>query len=471
MNNKYKEFREKYDTFIYHDYKIEIENQNIVVEFEFEIVGLSTFNPKLIIPTHKIKDTLRKNGFDQSIDVTSNIVKNLVFNIGMVEVVSYLKLTCSKNLIIECGYLNDDQKIWFKKLYLNGLGEFFYINNIDVNEDEFIIIKSNEDFKNLALESPVELKGQLIPVGGGKDSNVTMEVLRTLKNENTAFIVNARGATIESTSAAGYEDDTIIIERILDKNMLELNQKGFLNGHTPFSAMLAFLTTFIAYISRKKYIVLSNESSANEPNVVGTTINHQYSKSIEFENDFRYYSDTYLKTGTQYFSLLRPLTELQITALFARYEKYHPVFKSCNVGSKKNIWCANCSKCLFVYIMLSQFLDEDKMIKIFGENLLNKESLRQTFIELIGKGDNKPFDCVGTYEEINYSLCSHILKCKNKDSMPILLNEYFNNEYNNNIDSVKKVVEENREKLLKGYCNNNLPTKFEELLKNELKVL
>ena len=121
--------------------------------------------------------------------------------------------------------------------------------------------------------------------------------------------------------------------------------------------------------------------------------------------------------------------------------------------------------------MLSQFLDEDKMIKIFGENLLNKESLRQTFIELIGKGDNKPFDCVGTYEEINYSLCSHILKCKNKDSMPILLNEYFNNEYNNNIDSVKKVVEENREKLLKGYCNNNLPTKFEELLKNELKVL
>ena len=76
-----------------------------------------------------------------------------------------------------------------------------------------------------------------------------------------------------------------------------------------------------------------------------------------------------------------------------------------------------------------------------------------------------------TYEEINYSLCSHILKCKNKDSTPILLNEYFNNEYNNNIDSVKKVVEENREKLLKGYCNNNLPTKFEELLKNELKVL
>lgn len=471
MNKKYEEFRKKYDTFIYHDYIIKAENENILIEFCFEIVGLSKFNPKILIPFSKIQETLEKNGFSKEINLNSNILKNLVFNMGMVEVISYLKLTCSKNLIVECGYLNTEQKEWFKKLYLNGLGEFFYINKIDVNENDFINITSNINCKFVELEKSKKLIGNLIPVGGGKDSNVTMEVLRELKNLNTTFIVNPRGATVESTKIAGYENDTIVIERILDKNMLELNKKGFLNGHTPFSAMLAFLTTFIAYISGKKYVVLSNESSANEPNVVGTNINHQYSKSIEFENDFRYYSKKYLRTGVEYFSLLRPLTELQIAALFAKYEKYHLAFRSCNAGSKSNIWCSNCSKCLFVYIMLSQFLSEEKMVNIFGENLLNKESLRTVFTELIGKGENKPFDCVGTYDEINYSLCSYIIKCHEKEKMPILLKEYFEVVYKNELQLVEEYITSNKQKLLKSYSDNNLPKEFEKLLKNELKEL
>lgn len=85
-----------------------------------------------------------------------------------------------------------------------------------------------------------ELIGNLIPVGGGKDSNVTMEILKPLENENTAFIVNPRGATIDSVNAAGMQDSKITVQRILDERMLKLNQKGFLNGHTPFSALLAF---------------------------------------------------------------------------------------------------------------------------------------------------------------------------------------------------------------------------------------
>lgn len=99
--------------------------------------------------------------------------------------------------------------------------------------------------------------------------------------------------------------------------MLELNEKGFLNGHTPFSAMLAFTSYFVAYLSGKKYIAVSNEQSSNESNIKGEKINHQYSKSFEFEEEFRWYINNYLEDHVQYFSMLRPLNELQIAKLFS----------------------------------------------------------------------------------------------------------------------------------------------------------
>ena len=117
--------------------------------------------------------------------------------------------------------------------------------------------------------------------------------------------------------------------------MLQLNAEGYLNGHTPFSALLAFLTLLIGVGSGSKYIALSNESSANESTVPGTDINHQYSKSIEFERDFRDYVSQHLSEEIQYFSFLRPLNEMQIASLFAQCEAYHPVFRSCNAGSTK----------------------------------------------------------------------------------------------------------------------------------------
>jgi len=60
-------------------------------------------------------------------------------------------------------------------------------------------------------------------------------------------------------------------------------------------------------------------------------INHQYSKSSEFEKKFRDYL-TNLTPSVSYFSLLRPLYELQIAKILAKLPQYHQVFKSCNVN-------------------------------------------------------------------------------------------------------------------------------------------
>ena len=226
--------------------------------------------------------------------------------------------------------------------------------------------------------------------------------------------------------------------------------------------MLAFTSYFVAYLLSKKYIALSNENSANESNVVGEKVNHQYSKSFEFEKDFEEYSNKYLKAPVKYFSFLRPLNELQIAKIFAKHNKYHKVFKSCNVGSKgiEWKWCCNCAKCLFAYIILSPFLYKEKLVNIFGEDLFEKKELLEILCQLTGNGEVKPFDCVGTFEEVNYAISKTIENIElNNEKLPYLLNYYKNNFKiaDTSIDITKRYNDE-----------NNLTDEQNEILRKEV---
>ena len=234
---------------------------------------------------------------------------------------------------------------------------------------------------------------------------MTLEDLRTTRKV-VPFIINPRGATLDCARVAGFdrEEQILVLHRQIDPKLLELNAQGFLNGHTPFSAMLAFYSVLLSAVTGIRDVALSNESSANEPTVPGTNINHQYSKSLEFETDFRDYVHDWMGDSNHYYSHLRSLNELQIAERFARYPQYFPVFKSCNVGSKENKWCGHCPKCLFAYIILSPFIPEEKLQEIFGHDLLNDPTLEQTFDELSGLSKIKPFECVGTVREVNEAL-------------------------------------------------------------------
>lgn len=443
---KINELRKEYPIFYYNNYRITEEKEIIKIDFEFEISGLSKFNPRIEILKKDFKFK----------DVNSNIVKNIVFNLGMVEAISYFKATCSPEFVIKCGYLDEFQEKWFKKLFYLGLGEFRYINKIDIDENEFVNFISKGE--KLELEKTEENSGIIIPIGGGKDSIVTLDLLKDYRKESLAFCIGSKKVSLECAKIAGFENNQIIeVKRVIDKNLIKLNGKGFLNGHTPFSAIVAFVSYLCGYLLGKKYITLSNESSANESNVDGENINHQYSKTIEFENDFREYSGKYLKAGVEYFSLLRPISELQIAMLFSKLEKYHKVFKSCNVGSKTEPWkwCCNCPKCLFVFTILSPFLYKEKLVNIFGEDLFEREDLLKTFISLCGYAETKPFECVGTYSEIKYAITKTIENCENK--LPFLL-EYY-----------KENFELSKDELLKTYNNeNNLPAEFEEVIKEKI---
>ena len=394
---KFDALRQEFSTFSFESQMVTQVEGKLSIVFEFNLDGRYTFCPTLEIPARAF--------FDWD-DIPEEQLQALAFQIGMTELVSYWKIACPKRVVVKPFALTESQKAFWKKLYYNGLGEFLYLNSIKVSEAELMeIISLPIDSKPSHIQRGNDMgswfeEKTLVPVGGGKDSVVTLECLR---NEMPVIplIVNPRGATLNCVKTAGYKDDEfIVINRTLDPTMLQLNAEGYLNGHTPFSALLAFISVLVAFGSHSRYIALSNENSANESTVPGTNINHQYSKSIEFESDFRSYVAENLNKDVQYFSFLRPLSELQIAKLFSQCEAYHPVFRSCNAGSKTDSWCGKCPKCLFTWIILSPFLSKEMLIAIFGKDLMADKSLRPIYEELNGTAAVKPFECVGTVEEV-----------------------------------------------------------------------
>ncbi|MCI9312514.1 MAG: hypothetical protein HFE68_04025 [Erysipelotrichaceae bacterium] len=409
------QLREQFPLFRYWGYRIETTPHQICFTYDFEIVGLAQFHPTWTIDRIHVKD------FDEQ----DEIIQKLVFSIGMVELSSYWKITCSPVVEIMGAKLDEQQLMWWKKQYYWGLGEFFYTNGIQTDMSDFMHLKSlGNAFAH--TKGTKALNGCLIPVGGGKDSIVTMELLKHLDMPQYCYIINGRKATADSARIAGFTNDSVVlVKRTLDPNMLECNRQGYLNGHTPFSALVAFSATLYAYLNNLRYVVLSNEDSANESTVAGTMINHQYSKSFQFEQDFQMYEQAYINSGVSYFSLLRGWSELQIAAEFAKHEQYHAAFRSCNAGSKEDIWCGNCPKCLFVYLILAPFLSAKQEQAIFKEDLLEKQELCDTFEKLIGYQAEKPFECVGSRDEINTAICMRIAQMnEQKQELPFLLRHY-----------------------------------------------
>ena len=420
---KYNTLRQTFPEFVYESYQYDVQSDGLHIVFTFRLGKDIVFQPSAFIPSRSFIN------FSQP----AELLDTLVFNIGMIELVSYWKCACPPKVRILCGVLDSHQVAFWKKIYFNGLGEFFYTNDIDDTIDDFMEMENGEWRMENYLGAPANSQfsilnpqfSYLVPVGGGKDSVVTLELLSAQAGRPVIpLIMNPRGATVGCVEAAGYSiDDVLVIRRTIHPKLLELNAEGFLNGHTPFSAMLAFYTLLAAGLSGIPNIALSNENSANESTVVGTSVNHQYSKSVEFEDDFRRYVAQYVSPTFNYFSFLRPLSELQIAMLFSRYEKYFDVFRSCNAGSKEDVWCGRCAKCLFAYIILSPFIPPRRLNAIFGKAMLDDIELRPFFEQLTGQAETKPFECVGTISEVHSALAMTIRRWY-PTSRPALLTDY-----------------------------------------------
>lgn len=448
------ELRQRHPEFIYQTYDIEKQEGEIALTFQFKVEPDIIFQPTVKIP--------EKEGADEQ------TLRNFAFHLGLIETISYWKATCSPRLRVEAGHLTAEQIRWWHDLFINGLGEFFFQNDIDFTGRDFLQIEAiSRQKKQPDLASSKVASGDLILVGGGKDSAVTLEVLKESAVRKGTLILNPISAALRSIKQAGYEKP-IIVERTIDPALLKLNDAGYLNGHTPFSAYLAFLGAFVGVLHDYENIIVSNERSAGEGNVrfYGLEVNHQYSKSLRFEKLFREYAQRYLTGSAQYFSFLRPLYDLQISQLFSQYPQHYETFRSCNVGQKADTWCGACSKCAFVYLSLFPFTPYETMIKTFGSDYFRSPELEQAFKDLVGIGEHKPFDCVGTIDESRLAIAfsTRQYRSRGKELPPLIhaLEAQLGIAGEDVLTQLKMSVEN------KWDVQNFLPAKYAELLKNAI---
>jgi len=382
--------------FIFKGYKAKLEKGEVFFNFEYKGEKNIDFTEKISFPpvTNKIPEALLKS-----------LLNNLMLILG----ISYWKLYCPKKIIIESNFLTEKQAKFWNTVYTKGMGEFYYKNKIDFRG----LVKF--PFNEKAVTSPVNFLKQdrsLVGIGGGKDSIVAAELLR---KSNKKFDLATSGFPIQIEVAEKIGGGVINTFRQIDPKLFELNkEKDVCNGHIPISVYYAFLLILMATLFDYKNVVVGNEKSANYGNVeyLGEMINHQWSKSEEFEKLFSQYVRKFITPDIIYSSPLRQMTELQVVEEFVKYPKYFKAFSSCNKNFKIKPfafaqglrWCGECPKCLFVFISLAAFLSKKEVLDIFEKNLLEDKSLLPLFEELIGVRNFKPFECVGTPEEVREAL-------------------------------------------------------------------
>ena len=332
--------------------------------------------------------------FDQ--EVLDRAIQDLFFIAG----ISYYKTYIPPKITVRTGRLDEYQARFFSNTYQKGLGEFWYINGLDptTSVDFPVNSKSQKVLKNTG-------NGLLVGIGGGKDSLVTVELLQKQAEVKT-WSLNHRSQLEPLVETIGTQH--YYVDREWDAQLASIAEKGGLNGHIPVSAIFATVGTIVAILTGNRDSITSNEQSANEATLSykNVDINHQYSKSQQFERDYQRLLAHNFGDSLRYYSFLRPMSELLIAELFSKigWHKYKDVFSSCNrayiQSSDRMSWCGGCPKCAFVFLILSPFIERTELEDLWkGKNLLLNPGQEKTYKQLLGIDDDKPLECVGEVQE------------------------------------------------------------------------
>ena len=347
-----------------------------------------------------------------------------LFALHLIGGISYYKTFCPRNIEVKSGSLTQEQASFWNLVYENGLGEFFYRNDIDFRglvNFPWTVEKSIAWGKIDAVAGNRQPR-LLVPFGGGKNSIVTVEMLKKQQCQPVLYRVGSHPLISELVKVTGLP--LLSAERHLSPELFRLNQQGALNGHVPATAYLSFLAVVSSLLYGFDVIVMSNERSASQGNLTyyGKQINHQWSKSLQFERMIQDYIGRFVSRQLMYVNLLGSLNELEIASLFVKHPQYFPLATSCNANWRllkqdfedvgTNRWCGRCPKCAFSFAMFAAFLPLPTLLTMFGNNLFEDPELTPLYRQLLGYKGTKPFECVGTPEETRAAFA---LACKNKD--------------------------------------------------------
>ncbi len=323
--------------------------------------------------------------------------------------VSYYKAFVPGRLSLSACPLEPFDAAFFRDTYLHGLSEFAYRNALDLSGRIRFTLPATAARPPATARDPADAaalpRRSAVLLGGGKDSLVSVEVLRAAGEPMLLFAVNPKTPILDCAAASGLPFARV--ERHLDPRLFALNDEGALNGHVPITAIVSFIATAAAFVHGFDAVVLSNERSADEANLVhgGVAVNHQYSKTSAFEAGIRGFIGRRVSSQLRYFSLLRPLSEFHIARLMARSTRYDTAFTSCNRAFKlrpeaaPTRWCRDCPKCRFTFLMLATAMEPARLRGIFGGDLLGDAGQRPGYEELTGLSGHKPWECVGELAE------------------------------------------------------------------------
>ncbi len=301
---------------------------------------------------------------------------------------------------------------FFHDLYTLGLGEFAYRNTLPHVLTLRPDLAAGTDLPAPASPGPASpglARRPLVNVGGGKDSIVSIEAARAAGMDPVLFAVNPN-RVIDGVFAAA-DLPALSARRRLDPLLFALNDAGAaLNGHIPVTAINSLISVATAVLHGLGPVLMTNERSASSPNTVwhGVEINHQWSKSLAAEAGLAVALAAHAGLPGGYFSLLRPFSELHIARMFASIGRaatgqYDAVVTSCNraflLRGGTARWCGDCPKCRFVFLALAPFVARDRLVAIFGVDLLADPRQLPGYLELAGIDAHKPFECVGEVEE------------------------------------------------------------------------
>ncbi len=316
--------------------------------------------------------------------------------------VSYYKAAVPEEIRIESYAIDADTAAMLETIYVNGLGEFAYRNGLNLHGR---IRFPHGNTSNPAAPALGLREHALVAIGGGKDSLVSIEALRSLGIEQTVTWIG--GSQLIKACAERTGLPMLNIGRALAPQLFDFNREGAWNGHIPVTAVNSAILVFAAVLLGVDQVVFSNERSASYGSLIEGTgeVNHQWSKGWAFESAFGDYVQREIASDLHYYSLLRPLSELAVARQFAKTDRYDAHFSSCNrnfhiLGERPaNRWCGVCPKCHFVFLALAPFMPKPRLVGIFGRNLLDDPAQTGGYDALLEYMDHKPFECVGEGRE------------------------------------------------------------------------
>jgi hypothetical protein len=298
--------------------------------------------------------------------------------------------------------------------YGPGLGEFYVRNGLSYPPD-LIIEAETAPGVDATLRAAPDHPRAVTAFGGGKDSHVASAIIAEAggEAERVSVILSDKvGDRLQSMS----EVPVTLIQRRIDPRLIEISRSGeALNGHIPITGINSTLLGLHAAATGRDWVVFANERAASEPTMEanGHPVNHQFSKSLAFEDALRA-AFAAAGTGFEYFSVLRPVTEIWTAHYLAtRAEFALEIFASCNRNfvfagdsalAPGRRWCGECAKCVYTAVLLAPFLPVARHGEIFQSQPLHDAGNLEFLREIAGLTGAKPWECVGEMREVAATL-------------------------------------------------------------------